>query len=143
MLIITVLEMSIWDSLSTSAAPSGNAETALAIMTPEQMVSYDMNAQELVRADTEALKGSLAFSERIVIAAYTVADYVPDLDNDQYAKFWKEQVSLIILEVSTKSQTCNSFPRTRCVSKIYGHLADFTEFFVLEHRRNLMNFADL
>lgn len=88
---------SLWDDPTPNTSANANIETSLAIMTPDQMISYDLNAQELVHADTDALKESLEFCEQVVIAAYTVADYVPNLANNQHADFWKGKVSFKLL----------------------------------------------
>lgn len=88
---------SLWDTLTPDSTTNtmNNTVTALAVatMTPDQMVTYDLNTQELVHADTELLKDSLEFCQHVVVAAYTVADYVPNLSNNQHAEFWKEKVS--------------------------------------------------
>ena len=88
---------SLWDTLTPDSTTNtmNNTETSLAVatMTPDQMVTYDLNTQELVHADTELLKESLKFCQHVVVAAYTVADYVPNLSNNQHAEFWREKVS--------------------------------------------------
>ncbi len=89
---------SLWDDQVSTISFGDNNGTALAAMTPEQMISSDLNTQELIHADTVALQESVQFCERVVIAAYTVADYVPNLANNQHADFWKVEVSLKILE---------------------------------------------
>ncbi|CAF5112846.1 unnamed protein product, partial [Rotaria sp. Silwood1] len=85
--------MSLWDDASDTSSSSNiqtsNSGTELALMTPDQMVIYDLNNQELVHSDTDALLDSLDACEKIVVAAYTVANYVPDLSNNEYATFWK------------------------------------------------------
>lgn len=87
----------LWDTLTpdstTNTMNSTEMAHAVATMTPDQMVTYDLNTQELVQADTQLLRESLEFCQHIVIAAYTVADYVPNLSNNQHTEFWKEKVS--------------------------------------------------
>lgn len=61
---------------------------------PAEVATYDSQHEHAIFRSTDALKKSLVFCEKVVIAAYNVADYVPNLRNDQHAKFWKEEVKL-------------------------------------------------
>ncbi|CAF1080857.1 unnamed protein product [Adineta steineri] len=66
--------------------------TELAEISPNDMIAYDMKNEQLIHDQTDALETSMIFCEQIVTAAYKVTEYVPDLSNNQYAAFWKEQV---------------------------------------------------
>jgi hypothetical protein len=96
----------LWDSLD----PDDDDETKkkdilvdtgikLAEISPNEMVTYDMNNEKMVYDQTDSLSASLVFREQIVIAAYKVAEYVPDLSNNKYSTFWKKQVSVITDEI--------------------------------------------
>jgi hypothetical protein len=99
------------EALYRALSPQGNDEEAqkkeiptytgseLAELSANDMITYDMQNEQLMHDQTDALQTSLIFCERIVMAAYQVAEYVPDLSNNQYATFWKEQVSVIAVEI--------------------------------------------
>jgi hypothetical protein len=71
----------------------------LAELSPSEMEIYDRQIRIMIYNETDELKKSLGFCDRITIAAYKVADYVPDLSNNKYSPFWKEQVSVISDEI--------------------------------------------
>ncbi len=60
-----------------------------------EIIDYDMNNEKVLYRDTVVLKTSLGFCEHIFKTVYKVADYVPDLNNDENSEFWKESVSMI------------------------------------------------
>lgn len=57
-----------------------------------EVIAYDMNNENVLFSDTVVLKTSLGFCEQIFEAVYKVADYVPDLSDDEHLNFWKEDV---------------------------------------------------
>ena len=69
--------------------------TELAEKSLNEMIAYDMNNEKVLYSDIVVLKTSLGICERIFKTVYKVADYVPDLNNDEHSKFWKENVSVI------------------------------------------------
>lgn len=85
----------LFDELNGESSTPEYDNTQLVESKPDQIIAYDANNQKVIIENTTYLKTSLEFCERIVIAAYNVAEYVPDLRNDQHLKFWKEDVSII------------------------------------------------
>ncbi len=67
----------------------------LAILSPNETVSYDMRNENAINNETYKLAKSLGFYEEIIAAAHKVSQYVPDLSNDKHSKFWKQDVSVI------------------------------------------------
>lgn len=59
---------------------------------PDEVAKFDSQHEHAIFRSTDTLKKSLVFCEKVVIAAYNVAEYVPDLRNDKHAKFWKDEV---------------------------------------------------
>ena len=70
----------------------------LAEISPNDMIIYDMKNEQLLHDHTYALQTSMSICEHIAVAAYKVAEYVPDLHDNKYAEFWKEQVSIITVK---------------------------------------------
>jgi hypothetical protein len=66
-------------------------------------VHYDMINENAIYDETYKLAKSLEFCEQIVTAAHQLADYVPDLSNDQHSEFWKQKVSII-----TRAEHCSA-----------------------------------
>ena len=77
--------------------PAETPTTTVAIKTPDAIVVQDLINNEKIISETNQLKISMDCSERIVIAAYKVADYVPNLANAEQRQFWQVQVSFILL----------------------------------------------
>lgn len=85
-------EEDLYDELDATPILTG---TEIAELSPDEMVNYDSRNENVIHHNTKALTTSLGFCEQIVIAAYKVVEYVPDLSNDKHSKFWKEDVSVI------------------------------------------------
>ncbi|CAF3775756.1 unnamed protein product [Rotaria socialis] len=81
------------------SATSASKATAAPIMHSRDILNSDQTAQDQVYALIDALKASLIFCESILTTTYAIAKYIPYLDNPQYAKFWKDQVSLLTLKL--------------------------------------------
>jgi hypothetical protein len=78
----------LWDALEETE-PVVTPVTTVAIKTPDDIVVQDLINHGKIRGETEQLRTSLNCSAQIVIAAYRVADYVPNLTNNQHASFGK------------------------------------------------------
>lgn len=48
---------------------------------------------DVLNKQTSALVSHVVLHHAVVAAAYKVANFVPDLKNNQHALFWKEEVS--------------------------------------------------
>ncbi|CAF4677129.1 unnamed protein product, partial [Rotaria sp. Silwood2] len=71
-----------------------------------------------IQSETEQLKTSLQCSAQIVIAAYKVADYVPNLANAKHREFWQIQVIPTLVksldqDVKARSVVMESFSAVR------------------------------
>jgi hypothetical protein len=66
--------------------------TQLAELSPDDLIKYERNNENMIYNETHALTTSLGYCDKVVIAAYQVADYVPPLMNDEQSKFWKQDV---------------------------------------------------
>jgi hypothetical protein len=96
----------LWDSLEETKSVESPTRV-VDIKAPDTIVVQDLINHDKIRSETEQLRMSLECSARIVVAAYKVADYVPDLNNTQQREFWQVQVSLILL--SLKKSTIQYF----------------------------------
>ena len=85
----------LWGALE-EVEPIENPTVTVAIKTPDAVLNEDLINLRKIQGETELLKKSLDCSAQIVIAAYKVADYVPNLNNSQHREFWEQQVSLIL-----------------------------------------------
>jgi hypothetical protein len=85
----------LWGALEETQ-PVVSPTLPVAIKAPDDVVIQDLITHEKIRSETNLLKTCLDCSAGIVVAAYKVADYVPNLANDQYRQFWQVQVSLIV-----------------------------------------------
>ncbi|CAF4934031.1 unnamed protein product, partial [Rotaria socialis] len=68
---------------------------AVLLMNPGDLTRFDQNNDQLVFKMTADLKGTLDYCQDIVKDAYQAASYVPNLDNPDYAQFWKVQTPLL------------------------------------------------
>jgi len=82
----------LWGAL-VETQPAESPIVTVAIKTPDAIVVQDLINHDKIRSETEQLRTSLECSAQIVVAAYKVADYVPNLKNAEYREFWEVQVS--------------------------------------------------
>ncbi len=90
----------LYKSLESDAHDETQNETPmntnkLATLITNDTVRYDTETENVIYDETYKLAKSLEFCEQIVTAAHELADYVPDLSNDQHSEFWKNKVSII------------------------------------------------
>jgi len=90
----------LYKSLESDAHDETQNETPmntneLAKLITNNTVHYDMTNENAIYDETYKLAKSLEFCEQIVTAAHELAQYVPDLSNDQHSEFWKQKVSII------------------------------------------------
>jgi hypothetical protein len=85
----------LWGALEETE-PVESPTLTVAIKAPDTVVVQDLITHEKIRSETDLLKTCLDCSAGIVVAAYKVADYVPNLANDQCRDFWQFKVSLIV-----------------------------------------------
>jgi hypothetical protein len=64
------------------------------IATLDNFVIRDLINNGKIQSETEQLRISMNCSAQIVVAAYQVADYVPNLQNAQHQEFWEKKVRL-------------------------------------------------
>jgi hypothetical protein len=83
----------LWGALDETK-PVETPTTIVALITPDERVKRDLINHDNIRSETEQLRMSLDCSARIVVAAYKVADYVPNLQNNAHRQFWEVEVSL-------------------------------------------------
>lgn len=76
-------------------APDTISITELMKQDASQVMEYDRNNEDSIHSDTEILKNCLNACEDIIIAAFKLREYVPNMNdkNIEQAKFWKETVS--------------------------------------------------
>ena len=82
----------LWDALNdteTAEPPT----TTIAIKTPSDIVVEGLINHDKIRSETEQLRTCLDCSAQIVITAYKVADYVPNLKDSKHREFWEQEVS--------------------------------------------------
>ena len=96
----------LWDALDETG-PVENSSRTVAVKTPDAIVVEDLINHDKIRSETEQLRMSLACSASIVVAAYKVADYVPNMQNAKHREFWEIQVSLI--SFSANKSACQYF----------------------------------
>lgn len=63
--------------------------------TPDAVVVKDLITHDKIQSETDLLRTSMAYSARIVVSAYKVADYVPNLQDNKHREFWKVKVRFI------------------------------------------------
>jgi hypothetical protein len=83
----------LWGTLDETE-PVESPTVTVAIKTPGAIVEQDLINHEKIRSETDQLRTSLDCSAQIVVAAYKVADYIPNLSNAEHRQFWELQVSL-------------------------------------------------
>ncbi len=89
----------LWGALEETK-PVVTPVTPVAIKTPDHSGGQDLINNDQIRVETEQLRMSLNCSAQIVVAAYRVADYVPNLTNAEHRQFWEAQVSLILFALN-------------------------------------------
>ncbi|CAG2174066.1 unnamed protein product [Oppiella nova] len=62
-------------------------------MAPDQLVEFEGKQQESMIRQTLQFADQMKSCEKIVEAAYTVADYTPPFQNDLQSQFWTQTVS--------------------------------------------------
>jgi hypothetical protein len=85
----------LWGSLDETQ-PAESSIGTVAIKTPDAIVVQDLINHDKIRSETEQLRTSLDCSAQIVVAAYKVADYIPNLQNARHREFWQVNVSSIL-----------------------------------------------
>lgn len=68
----------------------------LGVMDPGQLVTFEANKRSNIIDTTIKFAHDLQSCERIVAAAYKVADYVPPFRTDYQSEFWTKKVCLLL-----------------------------------------------
>ena len=84
----------LWGALEETPVPEEKPVQTIVIATPNEVVTQDLVNNGKIQSETEQLRTSMNCSALIVVAAYKVADYVPNLQKDDHREFWQTQVSL-------------------------------------------------
>ena len=96
----------LWGALEeTEPVETLSVPIAVALPTPDTVVVKDLITHDKIRSETDLLRTSMACSSRIVVAAYKVADYVPNLQDSKHREFWKEQVCFIYTILKSEDNT--------------------------------------
>jgi len=61
---------------------------------PDDLAEFDARNENIIYDYTDLLGDSLGHCSKIVLAAYKVADYTPDLSNNRHSDFWKRTVRI-------------------------------------------------
>ena len=83
----------LWGALE-EAKPAEAISLPVAINEPDFVVKADLMNHDKIRHETQLLHTSLDCSAHIAVAAYKVADYMPNLQNSEQRQFWEVQVCL-------------------------------------------------
>ncbi|CAF3422524.1 unnamed protein product [Rotaria sp. Silwood2] len=107
----------LWGALDNTE-PVEKPATVVAIKAPDAIVVEDLINNGKILSETIQLKTSLDCSALIVIAAYKVADYVPNLANAKYREFWQVEVIPTLVksldqDVKARSVVIESFSAIR------------------------------
>ncbi|CAF3947453.1 unnamed protein product [Rotaria magnacalcarata] len=107
----------LWDTLEETE-PVTSPTVTVAIRTPDVTVVQDLINHDKIRSETELLRQSMNSSGQIVIAAYKVADYVPNLENSEHRQFWQSEVIPTLIksldqDVKARSVVMESFSSVR------------------------------
>lgn len=83
-------------SSSMQVYPIGNSSvhTDLASMKTNQLVQHDLNQQENMKSILIGLSQSMKFCEKLVISAYSLANYIPPVTNIEQQRIWNDNVSV-------------------------------------------------
>ena len=84
----------LWDEIDATST-TDNPTNVIAIKAPNDIVVEDLINNEKIRSETLQLRKSMFCSGKIVVAAFKVADYVPNLATGKTRDFWEKQVSRI------------------------------------------------
>ena len=57
------------------------------------MVMVEHQYEQTLQQDTSLLVETMKFSEQLTSAVLHIRDYIPNLQSENYQKFWKEKVS--------------------------------------------------
>lgn len=83
----------LWGALD-EPEPLETVSLPVAVRTPDVVVKQDLINHDNIRHQTEQLRISLDCSAQIAVAAYKVADYIPNLRDSKYREFWEVQVCI-------------------------------------------------
>ncbi|CAF3522649.1 unnamed protein product [Rotaria socialis] len=107
----------LWGALE-EIEPGTSPTVTVAIRTPDVTVVQDLINHDKIQRETEQLRQSMNYSAQIVIAAYKVADYVPNLENSEHRQFWQSEVIPTLVksldqDVKARSVVMESFSSVR------------------------------
>ncbi|XP_054152702.1 uncharacterized protein LOC128951479 [Oppia nitens] len=90
-------------------------------LSPDKMAAYEGNYESAIMKETVNFGRQLKQCESIVTAAYQVADYVPEIKNEEQTKFWKQTIIPILVDslkqdVLARSAITTSFAAVRDLS---------------------------
>jgi hypothetical protein len=84
----------LWGAIEETE-PVESSTNAVGLIPPDTIVVQELINHDTIRSETNQLRMSLNCSAGIVVAAYNVADYIPNLRDSKHREFWQQQVSLI------------------------------------------------